>query len=130
MRAELGPEFGSRYIMMSPSISSGVNEASASPGVSATSENIAKIQAAGPTGWMRGYGTAAHRSLMTPELVEGLRERSPGRSKDDLAAQMLFDVFQGVLLHRMRDPAAAADGLTAEVDMATDLILRGSTAPP
>jgi AcrR family transcriptional regulator len=85
------------------------------------------------TGWMRGYGTAAHRSLMTPELVEWLRDRSPGCSKDEreLTAQMLFDVFQGVLLRRMRDAApAAADGLTAEVDMATDLILRGFSTPP
>jgi len=85
------------------------------------------------TGWMRSYGTAAHRSLMTPELVDWLRDSSPGRSDDELelTTQMLFDVFQGVLLRRMQSAApAAAHGLTTEVDTAIELILRGFSATP
>jgi AcrR family transcriptional regulator len=82
------------------------------------------------TGWMRGYGAAAHRALMGPEILEWLRDVAPGRSDDELwlAVQVLFDVFQGVLLRRMQQAQPAPDGLTAEVDAVVEMVLTGLAA--
>ena len=59
-----------------------------------------------------------------------VRDVAPGRSDDELwlAVQVLFDVFQGVLLRRMQQAQPAPDGLTAEVDAVVEMVLTGLAA--
>lgn len=92
-------------------------------------------------GWLRGYGSAHHRSLLSGELrdwlYEWLGDRPPnGSDKSNearrgepadpaLVAEVLYDVFQGALLRWMRQEAPEPGRFTAEVDAAVALVLAG-----
>lgn len=98
-------------------------------------------------GWLRGYGSAHHRSLLSGELRdwlhEWLRDRPANQSNESnepsepneprlgesadpaLIAEVLYDVFQGALLRWMRQQAPEQGRFTAEVDAAIALVLAG-----
>lgn len=77
------------------------------------------------SGWLRD-GSAGHRPYVSGQVLEWLREWLPDTAADlDLATNVLFDVFQGVLLRRMNQDPPVSDGFTAEVDAAIGIVLNG-----
>ncbi|WP_326837321.1 TetR/AcrR family transcriptional regulator [Amycolatopsis rhabdoformis] len=81
------------------------------------------------TAWIRGYGAPDHRSPLSAELREWLRGPLSGGSLDPaLAADVLFDVFQGALLRRLdRADPPPAGAFTTEVDALVAVVVAGLT---
>lgn len=86
------------------------------------------------TGWLRGYGSPDHRSLLSGELRDWLHEwlsdqptdRLPKETTDPaLATEVLYDVYQGALLRWMQRQPPRPGRFTAEVDAAIALVLAG-----
>ncbi len=86
------------------------------------------------TGWLRGYGSPGHRSWLSGELRDWLhqwlRVQQDGRPPSDgwdpaLVTEVLYDVYQGVLMRWMQRRAPEPGGFTAEVDAAIALVLAG-----
>jgi AcrR family transcriptional regulator len=87
------------------------------------------------TGWLRGYGSPNHRSLLSPELRDWLREwqnDTPGDSQHtinpSLATDALYDVYHGALLRRLAQQAPEPGEFTAEIDAIVALVLAGLAA--
>jgi AcrR family transcriptional regulator len=84
-------------------------------------------------GWLRGYGSPKHRTWLSGELRDWLRDwlhdqpdnRLPKEVTDSLATQVLYDVFQGVLLRWLPQQTPEPGRFTAEVDAAVMLVLAG-----
>jgi AcrR family transcriptional regulator len=106
------------------------------------------------TGWLRGFGVPHHRPWLAGELRDWLREwlsdppaggvTAAGADPDEasaagadpgLATDVLYDVFQGVLLRWLPQQAFRPGEFTAEADAAVAVVLAGlaagagSTAP-
>jgi AcrR family transcriptional regulator len=86
------------------------------------------------TGLLRGYGSPRHRSLLGDELRGWLADwldNGPGQGSPHAAVDptlitdVLYDVFQGVLLRWLPRPAPPQGQFTAEVDTAIGLVLTG-----
>ncbi|WP_149828729.1 hypothetical protein [Streptomyces tailanensis] len=81
------------------------------------------------TGLLRGHGVPPHRSRLSVELRDCLRERpdnGPTSSADPaLTVDVLYDVFQGALMRWLPQEAAPHGAFTAEVDAAIALVLAG-----
>jgi AcrR family transcriptional regulator len=86
------------------------------------------------TGLLRGYGTPNHRSWVAGEpgawiaewLDNGSGQGSPYEAADPaLITDVLYDVFQGVLLRWLPRPAPPQGRFTVEVDAVMDLVLTG-----
>ncbi|MDX3130060.1 TetR/AcrR family transcriptional regulator [Streptomyces europaeiscabiei] len=85
------------------------------------------------TGLLRGYGVSPHRSQLSPELRDWLRDclqeqpgNTPTPSADPaLAVDVLYDVFQGAVMRWLPQEAAPHGMFTAEVDTAIALVLAG-----
>lgn len=85
------------------------------------------------TGLLRGHGVSPHRSRLSVELRDWLRDclrerpdNGPTPSADPaLTVDVLYDVFQGALMRRLSQEAAPHGAFTAEVDAAIALVLAG-----
>lgn len=85
------------------------------------------------TGLLRGYGVSPHRSQLSAELRDWLRDclqeqpgNTPTPSADPaLAVDVLYDVFQGAVMRWLPQEAAPHGMFTAEVDTAIALVLAG-----
>ncbi|MEV7892202.1 TetR/AcrR family transcriptional regulator [Streptomyces sp. NPDC002817] len=85
------------------------------------------------TGLLRGHGVPPHRSQLSAELRDWLRDclrerpgNGPTPSADPaLAVDVLYDVFQGALMRRLPQETAPHGAFTAEVDAAIALVLAG-----
>ncbi|GAA5192286.1 hypothetical protein GCM10023322_51560 [Rugosimonospora acidiphila] len=86
------------------------------------------------TGWLRGYGSPNHRSWLSEELRNWLCEWLHGQPDDrlpqgatdpGLATDVLYDVYQGVLIRWMPQQSPGPGRFTAEVDAAIALVLAG-----
>jgi AcrR family transcriptional regulator len=85
------------------------------------------------TGWLRGYGTPAHRSPLRGELHEWLGAWLRGQTSDQipdeardpaLVIEVLYDVFRGALMRWL--PEEFRPGrFSAEADAAVLLVLAG-----
>jgi AcrR family transcriptional regulator len=91
------------------------------------------------TAWLRGYGSPGHRSWLSGELRDWLHEwlrvqqdgRPPREGWDPaLVTEVLFDVYQGVLMRWMQRRAPEPGGFTAEVDAAIAFVLAGLGRTP
>ena len=85
------------------------------------------------TGLLRGHGVPPHRSRLSVELRDWLRDclrerpgDGPTPSADPaLTVDVLYDVFQGAVMRRLSQEAAPHGAFTAEVDAAIALVLAG-----
>jgi len=85
------------------------------------------------TGLLRGHGVPPHRSRLSVELRDWLRDCLQERTGDGptpsadpaLTVDVLYDVFQGAVVRRLSQEAVPYGALTAEVDAAIALVLAG-----
>ncbi|GAB3566179.1 hypothetical protein GCM10027445_12550 [Amycolatopsis endophytica] len=78
-------------------------------------------------GYLRAGGPVLNRTPMAQELRGGLAGHGPtgATARSELAAEILYDVYPGVLWRWMRDAPAPPGAFTARLDAAVDIAIQG-----
>ncbi|MDL5159665.1 TetR/AcrR family transcriptional regulator [Actinomycetospora termitidis] len=77
-------------------------------------------------GFLYAGGPVFHRTPMAQELRAWLADESPETvTRLDVAAEILYDVYLGVLWRWIRDDSPPPGAFLRELDVAVDLVIRG-----